>query len=273
MVNLTPADAHAGAILGGLAAGLDVITEKPLAVEVSDGERVIAAARAAGRCVSVMQNRRYEPSFGPLAEFAATLAGPVQLACDFNVPWTYGGFRDEVAHPLLDDLLIHTVDQARCLTGAAPIWVFCHESSTARSWMAGDAVVSAIVGFADRTVLSYRGSWCSGGEQTSWNGRWRINAHDCSVHWDGENPAVVITSELDEAGRPTAENTTRKLADGGTGTGHERCLDEMLAALARRSPSVTDAAANLDSVAMVAAARASARTGRVVTLAELVSPR
>ncbi|MFC4036703.1 Gfo/Idh/MocA family oxidoreductase [Streptomyces polygonati] len=270
LVNLTPPPAHARTILDGLSAGLDVITEKPLVVEPADGQRVIDAARAAGRSVSVMQNRRHEPTFGPLAEFAAALPGPVHLSCDFFVPWTYGGFRDTAGSPLLEDLLIHTMDQARCLVGSPPAWVFCHESTIAGSWMAGDAVVTATVGFEDGSVLGYRGSWCAGGERTSWNGRWRLSAHDCSAHWDGERPATVVTSELDDSGRPTERLTERELGSYPGAGGHERGLDEILGALARRSPSQTDAAANLLSVAMIAAARTSSREHRVATIAEVL---
>jgi len=269
LVNLTPPAVHAEVILRGLRAGLDVITEKPLVVDVPDGQRVVAAAQAAGRRVSVMQNRRHDPTFGPFSAFAATLPGPVHLSCDFFVPWTYGGFRDEVPSPLIDDLMIHPMDQARCLIAAPPAWVFCHESTIAGSWMAGDAVVTATVGFEDGSVFSYRGSWCGAGTRTSWNGQWRLSAHDCSAHWDGENPATVVHSEFDDTHRPTGPSTTTDLGTDTPATGHERGLGEMLDALSRRVPSRTDATNNLHSVAMVAAARASAHLHRIVIVTEV----
>jgi len=271
LVNLTPPAAHAEVTMAALRAGLDVISEKPLAADLADGLRVVAAARSAGRSVSVMQNRRHEANFGPLAEFAVALPGPVYVSCDFFVPWTYGGFRDEMASPLLEDLLIHPMDQARCLVAAEPEWVFCHESTIAGSWMAGDAVVTSAVGFADGSVFGYRGSWCGGGKKTSWNGRWRVSAHHCSAHWDGEHAAYVVESELDDASRPTGRCSRRILGppDAGAVTGHERGLDEILGALAGRRPSRTDAAANLHSVAMIAAARASAAGHRIVALREV----
>src|SRR5262249_21903105 len=80
LVHLTHVDAHAETIMVGLAAGLDVITEKPLVMEVAAGNQIVAAAATAGRRVSVMQNRRYEPTFVPFAAFAQTLPGPVHIS-------------------------------------------------------------------------------------------------------------------------------------------------------------------------------------------------
>lgn len=48
VVNLTPAGVHAEVTLAAIAAGKHVYTEKPLAQSVEAGERIVAAARAAG---------------------------------------------------------------------------------------------------------------------------------------------------------------------------------------------------------------------------------
>ena len=48
-----PAVAHADLTLAALAAGKHVLVEKPLAVEISDGERMVAAAQASGK-IAVM---------------------------------------------------------------------------------------------------------------------------------------------------------------------------------------------------------------------------
>jgi predicted dehydrogenase len=271
LVNLTPADAHARVIRLAIEAGFDVFTEKPLAHEAADAAFLADLARKAGRSLSVMQNRRYEPEFGPLREFSAALAGPMHVSCDLFVPWIYGGYRDAMAHPLLDDMLIHSVDQARCLIAAEPDWAFCTESVIDGSWMTGAATITATFGFRDGSVLSYRGSWCAAGRQTSWNGEWTIRARGCSVYWDGSSPALVEWSELDESGRPVAPGRREVLAVSTSGDGHGLALDEMLAALRAGRPSQTCASANLPSVAMVSAARASARQRRVVAISEVLA--
>jgi len=271
LVNLTPAGAHTRVIRSAVEAGFDVFTEKPLADDAADAVFLARLAERAGRSLSVMQNRRHEPAFTSLRDFAATLARPMHLSCDIFVPWVYGGYRDAMAHPLIDDLLIHAADQARCLTRAEPVWVFCAESAISGSWMAGGATITATVGFSDGSVLSYRACWCSAGRQTSWNGQWAIRAEGCSVHWDGDGPAVVERSVLDKSGRPVAAGRHDVLAVIGSCDGHALALDEMLAALAAGRPSQTSARANLPSVAIVSAARASARDGRVVRITDVLA--
>lgn len=54
--------------------------------------------------------------------------------CEFYIGAHFGGFRDEMAHPLLGDMSIHRFDMARCLTGRAPIAVTCHAWDPVQSW-------------------------------------------------------------------------------------------------------------------------------------------
>ncbi|HEX6350325.1 MAG TPA: Gfo/Idh/MocA family oxidoreductase [Candidatus Dormibacteraeota bacterium] len=63
-----PPVAHAAVCLEALAAGKHVICEKPFALRVDECDRVLAAARAAGRQVTVYQSRRWDPDFVALRE-------------------------------------------------------------------------------------------------------------------------------------------------------------------------------------------------------------
>lgn len=57
----TPHPFHATITVDAAARGLHVLTEKPLAVEAGDGDRMVAAARKAGIRLGVMFQRRLEP--------------------------------------------------------------------------------------------------------------------------------------------------------------------------------------------------------------------
>ena len=57
----TPPDAHAAPTIAGLEAGLHVLCEKPMAVEVADCRRMIAAAEAAGRILAIDFEGRFIP--------------------------------------------------------------------------------------------------------------------------------------------------------------------------------------------------------------------
>jgi scyllo-inositol 2-dehydrogenase (NADP+) len=59
----TPPVAHADAVLAALAAGKDVVCEKPFALRVDEVDRMIDAAAAGGRVLTVFQSRRWDPDF------------------------------------------------------------------------------------------------------------------------------------------------------------------------------------------------------------------
>ncbi len=60
LVTTTP-ETHAAVALRAFAAGVDVMVEKPIALTVADGRRMVAAARRAGRTLAVAENYRRDP--------------------------------------------------------------------------------------------------------------------------------------------------------------------------------------------------------------------
>jgi predicted dehydrogenase len=59
----TPPVAHADAVLAALAAGKHVVCEKPFALRVEEVDRMIDAAAARNRVLTVFQSRRWDPDF------------------------------------------------------------------------------------------------------------------------------------------------------------------------------------------------------------------
>jgi predicted dehydrogenase len=79
-----PDHLHADFIIRALAAGCDVITEKPMATTVEQCERIIAAEQGSGRRVDVTFNYRYSPTSARIKELLVSNAiGPVQ-SVDFS---------------------------------------------------------------------------------------------------------------------------------------------------------------------------------------------
>jgi predicted dehydrogenase len=60
IITTTP-DTHAGIALMAFEAGIDVMVEKPLALTVADGQRLVAAARGMRRKLAVAENYRRDP--------------------------------------------------------------------------------------------------------------------------------------------------------------------------------------------------------------------
>lgn len=63
VVIATPNHLHAAHAVAAMAAGKDVLCEKPMAAGSVEAERMIAAARETGRLLTVFNNRRFDPHF------------------------------------------------------------------------------------------------------------------------------------------------------------------------------------------------------------------
>jgi UDP-N-acetyl-2-amino-2-deoxyglucuronate dehydrogenase len=89
----TSSGSHAALALEALGAGKHVVVEKPLAMSVADGRRVIAAAAASDLTLSVIFQRRFEPTFQAVAQVVAGGAlGRVLLveaSCPYARPQSY----------------------------------------------------------------------------------------------------------------------------------------------------------------------------------------
>jgi predicted dehydrogenase len=163
--------AHESVVTEALGMGRHVLGEKPMSETLDSARRMVAAAEKSGKTYAVTQNYRYQPAIRSLQSFLVTGSiGPVQeVHSEFFIGAHFGGFRDEMAYPLILDMSIHTFDAARFLTGASPVSVYCHSFNPGRSWYKGDASAVAIFEMSDGVVFSYRGSWCSEGLKTNWN--------------------------------------------------------------------------------------------------------
>lgn len=74
-----PHHLHRDVVVGALEAGRHVHVEKPMATSVADADAMLSAARAAGRQLSVHQQRRWEPDFQRVLQLVREGAvGPVR---------------------------------------------------------------------------------------------------------------------------------------------------------------------------------------------------
>jgi predicted dehydrogenase len=112
----TPDHLHTKVILAGLKAGAHIITEKPMCLETTDADQIIALARDKDRLVAVDMHKRYDPDhlrirrdikdrIGAPLYGTAYLEEPLQVSTTFkwveqSDPFTYVG-------PHWVDLLYH----------------------------------------------------------------------------------------------------------------------------------------------------------------------
>ena len=183
--------AHHPVTTAALFAGLPVLGEKPVTDTVAAALSLAAAAEVTGQLFMVSQSRRWNPRLFALREGIERLGTVGTLTTEFFKGPHLGGFREEMANPLLVDMAIHAFDSARFLLGAEPLSAYCEAYNPPWSWFAGAAAATAVFEMQGGARYSFTGSWCSRGVDTSWNGVWRASGEAGTATWDGESAPLV----------------------------------------------------------------------------------
>ncbi len=272
--------AHCAVTTEALSLGCHVLGEKPMAESMEQARAMVRAARDAGRLYAVTQTRR-PTRFAQRAVHAIrhNAIGEVQeLHSDFYIGAHFSAgkagkrdFRDTMDHPLLLDMAIHTFDNARQLSAADPVAVYCRSWKPAHSWYDGDACAAAIFEMQTpegRPVMyTYRGSWTNEGLHTDWNADWRIvgTRGTLRVHGDDLLQGERLASETPD---PDAFFQTLQPIEQPTLTlerdGHAALIDDFITCVLDGGTPMCEAGDNIQSLAMVHAAVQSARTGQRV---------
>jgi predicted dehydrogenase len=262
VINVTVPAAHHAVTTEALFLGLPVLSEKPAAPTVAVALSLAAAAEVTGQLLMISQSRRYLHGLDAFREQAIGI-GPIgMLSCNFFKAPHFGGFRDAMDFPLIIDMAIHPFDVARFVLGAEPVSVYCDSYNPAWSWYTGDAAAVAIFEFEGGARFQYEGSWCSPGQETSWNGSWRASTASGSVLWDGDGmPEAEITDG--EALAPSGPKSSGPEQTAGA-------LAEFVSALRTGVTPSGEIHRNIGSVAMVEAAVASATAQAKVQIADVM---
>jgi len=123
-INTYP-DTHAAYALAAFAAGCHVFLEKPVAVTVAEAERVVAAARAAGKKLVVGYILRVHPTWVRFIETARSLGKPLVMRMNLNQQssgdmWkTHKALMDSMS-PIVD-CGVHYVDVMCQMTRSKPV--------------------------------------------------------------------------------------------------------------------------------------------------------
>ena len=272
---MTVPEAHHDVTICALKCGIPVLGEKPMAHSMDAAREMVAASERAGKLYMVSQSRRYDARLHAYKRLIDGQIGDVGiLNVDFYIGAHFGGFRDEMASPLILDMAIHTFDQARFLSGRDAVAVYCEEFNPAWSWYQGDAGATALFEMEGCLRFTYRGSWCAEGLHTSWDGDWRAVGHRGSAKWNGSadisgiEVSVVVApngfhSQTEER-RPDATANNTDVPAGIAGS-----LQDFLFALRTGKAPMGECHDNIKSLAMVFGAVESSRTGRRVRILQL----
>jgi len=258
---------HKAAILAALERGLHVLTEKPLAIDMTEAAAIVRAARRAkGAITMVDQNYRWRPQTQALRK--AVRDGKVGRVMSVGYEFrqaitrtTTDAWREHMPHPFLHDMVVHHFDLLRAVTGRECAEVFARGVSPPWSWYAGLPGVDAILTFDQGMSVSYTGSMVARGFTTPQDGiitlvgeggTLRLEA-DQQVRCYRDNQVEVIPQE-------TMPFTDTAYA-----------LREFLAAIREGRRPATHVEDNVRSFAMAAAAITSVEKRQPVAVAPLVA--
>jgi predicted dehydrogenase len=266
VIDVTVPESHRDVTVEALNAGLPVLGEKPMAHSMDAAREMVAASERSGKLYMVSQSRRYDSRLAAYKRLIDDEAGaPGILNSDFYIGAHFGGFRDEMPSPLILDMAIHTFDQARYLSGRDAISVYCDEFNPQWSWYRGDSCATAIFEMEGGLRYTYRGSWCSDGAPTSWEGQWRACGPKGTALWDGHDEIVAsVTVESDSFLRQTEEKRPQMMED--IPGGIAGSLRDFLNALQTGATPMGECHDNIKSLAMVFAAIESSRSGKKVVV-------
>lgn len=262
VIDVTIPAAHHPVTADALHAGLPVLGEKPCAATLAEAVSLAGHAETTGKLFMVSQSRRHNPHLHEARRLADELGGAGIVDTRFYKAPRFGGFRDEMEHPLLVDMAIHAFDAGRVLLDGHPVSVTASSYNPSWSWYAGDAAATVAITYDSGAVHTFSGSWCAPGAQTSWNGDWRIGCAGGSVLWDGDMPPTAHPAEGETILGRTPRSEDRWELDAS--------LAQFCAALRGGPVPGSEVHANVWTQAIVEAAVRAADTGARVLLADLL---
>ncbi|HEX8834109.1 MAG TPA: Gfo/Idh/MocA family oxidoreductase [Abditibacteriaceae bacterium] len=248
---------------------LHLITEKPIGDTFESAQEMVRLAREAGKQLVVSQNYRYKPSAlkwreliesAPVGEF-----GHGHL--DFYIPGDFtGSFREHMEFPLLVDMAIHHMDLIRASTGRDIERVAVQSFKPSWSWYSHEPGLKMLMELEGNMPFSYSGDWTARGRATSWNGNWRLQCAEGSLHW--EDDKIIVARSERWSKNPSEEEIEIPSYEfaGLAGT-----LHAFAGAIQTGTPAATSGEDNLRSFAAVMASVRSAQENRPVEISEILN--
>ncbi len=159
----TPHFLHKDQVTQCLEAGFDVLTEKPMAINLADADSMIETARKQGRKLGVIFQNRYIEGVieakrviesGALGKIVGAWSHltwwrpPSYYECDWKGSWEKEG------GGVLMDQAIHSIDLVQYLVGSPVQWIHGHIDNRILKSVAVEDVADAVIGFQNGCVYS-----------------------------------------------------------------------------------------------------------------------
>jgi hypothetical protein len=135
------------------------------------------------------------------------------------------------------------------------------------SWYEHDPGLKMLLKLDDGTPFSYSGDWSALGRQTNWNGNWRLQCAEGSMHCDRDKVSIARCEKW-------GKNERERAVDLGEApkNGQAMLLTDFAEAIRSGKPAQTSGADNLWSFGAVIAGVTSARAGgKTIDVANLLN--
>jgi predicted dehydrogenase len=267
---VSPSATHADVSIRCLDAGLTVMVEKPLAVTVEEGRRLLERAQQVGKQVIVAENYRFWPAERTIKRlleerFLGTIDNAIMIDRRHQPSRVEGPWFGQIDYPQLQEIACHHFDSLRGFFGAEPARV------TVRCWnppwtdYKHGANTEALIDFG-QVRAQYLGTLLS-------------HRYGFSLRIEGEK-GVLWTNRKFVAWRPGASRWFRLIRNDKVPKGDERpypqggttsLLNSLRDAVLHGKVAETRGEDNIWTVAMVEAGKLSDRERRTVDLTEVYS--
>jgi predicted dehydrogenase len=252
-----PTFLHAEVTVAALGAGKHVLCEKPMALNVAECDRMLAAADAAGRVLMVAHCIRFWPEYQALQAIVEGGAyGAVQSAVFIRLgglpAWSAGGWMRDPARSggAILDLHIHDADYVAYLFGLP-------RSVRARGVETEFGINDLRVeyDYGDGRMIAAESAWYPS-EHYPFQAAFRVALERAVVQLAGGKPLTVYPTVMPpfEPALPPGDGYANEVAD------FIRCIVRGV------QPEIAPARASRDSVRLIEAEAASVRTGEAVAL-------
>jgi predicted dehydrogenase len=240
-----------------IAAGKHILSQKPFAVDLAAGERLVSLAHEAGVKMAVNQNGRWAPYFSYMRQAVKSgligEIGSVHMVLNWDHTWTAGTPFEDIHHLMLYDFGIHWIDAARSFfqgTDATSVMATLARfpDQPVKPPLLANAVITFPEGMA---TLAFNGCSRFGARETC-----TVTGTRGTLHAVGDICGISSVEVHTADGIATADLEGAWFPDGFRG-----CMGELLCAIEENREPENSAADNLKSLAIVLAAMNSADEG------------
>jgi len=203
----TPDDRHVGPAVHAAEARVNILLEKPIAMDLEDADRILKAVSKAGVKLMVNFILRFDPRYrmaheyvvsGRLGEVVTMWARRSTL---LDTARKYGRFSN-----LLHDVIIHDVDMFNLFAGSEPVRAYCVKVRKACSGIGVDDAYLGIISYGSGAAASFDTSWVLPSASPHWlDARFHVVGTAGAVYVDLQSHGLEVVTE-DRVVRPDLSN-------------------------------------------------------------------